>query len=215
LNSFRERIILLIFTMRKIISVKSAITILVICLALICCKKDANRYLISGEFKQYTTFKMGSYWIYKNDVTNQTDSSYIIDPPFDNIIYLPNTPRNEVFWQQISYQMHNPFMGVYTILAKSNSEYLEVGTKLKKVAPLLIKYSESGFEVTESIPTYTINGVTFTDVLHTQTYRYPLLNSDTLSVDAYFAKSVGILKFHQRTTTSDTSWSIITFHTIQ
>jgi hypothetical protein len=41
------------------------------------CKKETPYYKISDDMKQYFVYQKGSYWVYRNDSTGDTDSSYI------------------------------------------------------------------------------------------------------------------------------------------
>jgi hypothetical protein len=45
------------------------------------CKKEDHNHYVSQEFKEWTIFKPGSYWVYKNETTNVTDSIYVISNP--------------------------------------------------------------------------------------------------------------------------------------
>src|ERR1035438_6211857 len=70
---------------RKMSLCKSVLTCIIIfsgsLLFISCSKQKGNHYSISEDFKEWTLFQKGSYWIYKDDSLNTIDSTYITGTP--------------------------------------------------------------------------------------------------------------------------------------
>jgi len=200
--------------MRRILQILKLLLVLIACITLLCCKKEASRYYLSDEMKQWTVFKMGSYWIYKNEVSNKIDSAYIDQLPFNNIQNLPKIHDDELFYQKITFHMQCPFYHTYIVYTRMSDEYLEISTKFEQI-PILIYDKKDGFDISELIPEFKLNNPTFHNVIHATSYKYTFYPSDTLIENTYFAKNVGIIKYSQKTTKSDTTWTLLNYRTLQ
>jgi len=47
-----------------------------------CSKKNVETIYIPEYLKQYGVFQVGSYWVFKNELTGIIDSSFIVSPPY-------------------------------------------------------------------------------------------------------------------------------------
>jgi|GEM_PF-878980 len=184
------------------------------------CKKEANRYLITDEFKEWTVFKIGSYWLYKNETSLKIDSSYVTTVPVSNLPNLENTPSDEVFFEIMNYSLQGPFFGTFQIDSRSACVYVINSTKFYYV-PVLVYFYSTGFEMVEFIPDIKINDINFKNVIHTRHYDYRSISTDsvplndTVTIDSYFVKNVGIIKYIQKIGKSDTTWTLLRYHCIQ
>jgi len=46
------------------------------------CQKETPYYKISDNMKQYFVYQPGSFWIFTNDSTNESDSMYISEAKY-------------------------------------------------------------------------------------------------------------------------------------
>lgn len=157
---------------------------------------------------------MGSYWIYKNETTLKSDSAYVFNLPISNLDNLNYMSDNEVFNEVLIYDIKGPCFGHFSIKAEYGQEYLTSSTPFGMTGLLVHNY-ETGYQVIESIPNLNINDHNYTNVLHTRNIVLGNVHADTIIIETFFAKNVGIIKYTHKIGTADTTWSLISSHTVQ
>jgi hypothetical protein len=189
------------------------------------CKKSSQpiHYVISDEIKQWYLYQKGSYWIYQNENTLQIDSTSIskdpsfwqdnfykddgslgaitdhIDISYDgNVLQTCNITPGEV-------EISTREAGYHKIAFLSN---IEEGKKL-----ILSEYT---YEYIHHYDSLAIYNQYFHDVR--QTRFSSSLNSngtDSLALNLFFARHIGLIKLTQSRSGTDTTWSVIRYHPIQ
>ena len=187
-----------------------------------CKKKDSPQILyIDNSFKEWVLFQKGSYWIYLNGMNSVLDSSYVSTKPEGG--YYPPLPENAAFhYEAISYKLANSFIKYAKISRDPNGSFISFSTYYpnEAVFPALFNgYTNASWlgssdycSFVEKIDSMIINTNKFKNVIHTR-----VVNSyyNNLQFDYYFVKNVGWVKYSIKTSTMDTTWSLLRYHVVQ
>jgi hypothetical protein len=185
--------------------------ILIYCLILISfisCKKELPYYSTPEELKEYFGFKVGSHWIYKNDSTNEIDSTYVIE-------YLNSEEliRDQYTFELVSTRFHSHFLSTIEVLYSTclgNNIVLVSGNSLGGPViyspgwPTNNQVISTGclsgeLFVLKIIPVDTINNVIYHNVLYTKTQSIDSNATDPYFFsEIYFAKNIGIIKYFEK-----------------
>lgn len=110
---------------------RPGIIVLFLSLFLISCNRNGTHYPVTDEFKKWTLFGEGSYWIYRNDSTMLIDS-----------VFLAQHPLLTIFNEDEAYT--DSYENIYL---KYNSDFLVDAIFPRIPAGLMIL--QSGFMVVE------------------------------------------------------------------
>ena len=181
------------------------------------CKKDRQHYYISPLVKDIGFYQSQSYWLFKNEVSQKIDCTYVNKDPN---IYTEGTGENT----------EEPLIDKIIIEFKSNiysSSSLEgqqiIGFMTPQVACIafngqatLGQKSTYPYLYVEKFDSLTINGKTFHPVYHT---KYSILMNDTqldtLTYDFFLSPHVGPVKIKIKHGISDTTYSLLKYNVIQ
>jgi hypothetical protein len=189
------------------------------------CKKNTAQTQddIPQQYKDYGIFQVGSYWIFKNEITREIDSSYVLYPPnygCENFFGVQGGPIWEYCF--IDY-------GGNLILQASMTPYEYDITFPSKImddfyCPCLMSTS-SEHHIVDDDKHYLFKNLVYFDSLEINNKMfYQVINSqwkwihgasDTLTASYFIAKSIGFIKLKLGNNTSDTTWSLLRYHVIQ
>jgi hypothetical protein len=188
---------------------------------LMSCKKDADPdpviiqipgYLLSAECKQWTMFLPGSYWVYRNETTQGIDCTF-----YKHGLYYNKDSYYNGFHEYNWFFVNSRMFIKFSLAGGEHGNELTVHLpKFQKMVALtqkslvdsVIRDSVKGiytYTLVEKLPVFTLNGNSFTNVVHTKS-RYQ--NSDEYSYDFYWAKNIGIIYFKKSYDLHDTAWSL-------
>ena len=189
------------------------------------CKKESPHYTISDGMKQFFVYQKGSYWIYKNDSTNSTDSTYV-----NNVIYstqgIGDDGRHLYSFDLISLYFTSQILSNYII-----------GNICEETLPKLMIEDNNGFDIVayieglipnqkantncgspsgdilyEEFPSITINSVTYSNIVHTTVAT----QNNSQKYSFYFAKNIGLIQYqYTENNTIQDSWSLKRYKVIQ
>jgi hypothetical protein len=196
-----------------------------------CTPKHYGPYYL-GEVKDYLYFKSGSWWVYENNLSGETDSIYTIlcDTAINSLVG-KNKPWLSLTYTSIGFRLRSDKYDVDYFYDEPllNLDVTDFGfghafnrralfpTTAGSSAPFCFPFqSEKNFK--EILPSIVIKGITYTEVAvfevgsdnsvqHPTEISYPLY---FLSNAKYFwAKNYGLIKIEARTYRNDTSQEII------
>lgn len=193
-----------------------------------------------GVSKDYLYFKPGSWWVYKNNLSNELDSIVTLICDTSSISFkedYPSTIYKTTFTTINIYQQSFTFN--YNILYRcdkiSPSDYhfflhknTLFSTKSENSDPYVYPFLPETYFI-ELLPTITIQGKTYSDVAVFQIWIDDSVKLPTLSfgfiasspTKYFWAKGVGLIKIEQTLFRSDTQssfihkWELVSFNLIK
>ena len=177
-----------------------------------CSKKDIPPTYIPEQLKSYAVFQVGSYWIYKNEITGEFDSTYILSTPrfffLGSSQEFPNTERCSIRYGGtiFSGSILNPYEEDLLFSDGIDSPCLEFYDLPAGVV--------SSFKTIAKFDSLKVNGKFYYNVINTSNY-IAFANGDSTVYTFYLAKSIGLIKMNKSVNIQDTTWSIIRNHVIQ
>jgi hypothetical protein len=179
-------------------------------------------YQISPDLLGYSSFKQGSYWIYKNEESTLTDSCYI---KYEPIFSIMDSKREKGYlFEELSIRIQGSFLSSIDIQSSPDCDF----------ATFAIYGSSSSFYsfrtnapvgqiITESINTYQTKGIYNSFVLNDTVFRDVIQtrvaflgnHGDSTVCEYYFAKKVGMIKYLRTSEAGIFSWSLIRWHAVQ
>lgn len=183
-----------------------------------CKKEEPEHFRLSAEFKRWTVFNVGSYWIFQNDSTFQTDSVFVKEPP--RVLDAPAYSSKDNFtmeWIEMSYS---------SAFLKSTTQNVREGG--------METYSIS---INNNVPVALIasgsdNFIPYYNYENTGAYTYQLLFQDSVfylgpkkynnvvctqftksgeKLTCWFAKDIGLIKVSGENTVPAYSWSLLRY----
>jgi hypothetical protein len=188
----------------------------ILCFLLISCKKQTPTvYYINDSFKKWTLFQKGSFWIFYNEQSNNIDSIYISETPTS--WYSPAEP---IAIQYILIKLSNSFLIQYLISSGPNDPVLSVediySTDRNVFCYAQIVgssiYASPTCKLVEKLDKYVINNNMFFNVIHTRDSNFV---KPIITKDYYFVQNIGMVQYSIKTTSSDSTWSILRWHIVQ
>jgi hypothetical protein len=197
---------------------KIIVILLVIFFINSCNKEETEHIRVSGEFKRWTVFPNGSYWIFKNDSTLEIDSVFVqgnpkfLDVPAysskDNFtletiemsyssIFLSSTSQNVGQGGKEIYYLRIYKNSIMPLIASSGDNFISFLNSESKGYTLLILSLFS---------TYYIGLEKFYPVVSTQ------YSASEKKWTCWFAKDIGLIKVSGENTNPDFSWSLLRYH---
>lgn len=199
------------------------------------CKK-VPWYGISDDMKQSFSFKQGSYWIYKNDSTGLSDSTFVSSyTHVDNDNTYAGLTREGINMQFNSKFLNYVFIS-YVICA--GPDYLGVSSiaypvpgqtqpgpllaydpNLPQNTNLITDCFQDGKFFYHSISFDTINNIPYQNVIYSElrSNDSSLYNQYLIIRKIYFAKNIGIIKYYEldRHYKINRSYSLLRYKVIQ
>jgi len=192
------------FAMKNII-----ISILVFVMLATSCKKPPT-YYINSDMKAAFNFPVGSYWVYKDSLSGQIDSFYVAknDPSFIHYsdhsverldLYISECSTNNN-WQDSSqwyFQMSSDFISLRIVkysLQKPNGYPLYEEWLIQYPFKLGIIPNTIIGTLTNIFPSYTVNGVSFSNVAEVDDSIYNGVSTNSFHDWYYLCPNVGFVK---------------------
>jgi hypothetical protein len=184
-------------------------------------------YNIPQEFKAWTVFNKGSWWVYKNESSNLLDTNICIHGPYVNHDPCGNCPVIEYNWFYLkgSVVVRYDVQGVINdnaILRIMTGDFADLFALTYKTIENGAQGDTSGYsyqyEFVEKLDSMNLNGHAFSNVYHTRitwkdTYYYD--PPPYKGYDFYFARNIGLIMLKKDYYTQDTTWSLMNWHAIQ
>ena len=179
------------------------------CLLFAGCNKKVEKYYVQNTFKEWSLFQQGSYWLYLNEISGKTDSSYLYS--FTSTwFYQPIAEDN--LYEMISYRIPN--IGEFRVGARSDYSFFSVQGIFPHGIYILTSWvtSHSSDQVSPTCwvvkryDSLIVNNQLFFDVIHTRDTFSNSIN------DYYVAKKIGLIKFAVKYEHSDSTWSLLRYH---
>ena len=202
----------------------SSLSILLVCACVLlmgACTKEGKHYPVSQEFKDYFLFQKGSYWIYKNDSTNEVDSTYLKTAPVYYSYLTGDRTKSDPSLEEYVVKFQSDILGRYLFYSSTGGQdFLEMAIgpsdnaygMIDQLVPdsnyYLNFYPHGYLKVSPKIPSIEFNSKIFYNVLYTRYY------SDSTTFNFYFAKNVGLIKIYGHWAKKDQSWSLLRYHVI-
>jgi hypothetical protein len=183
-----------------------------------CKKKQVVTEYIPNELKEYALFQPGSFWIYRNEITGGTDSTYISNKP--EFTY-HSEGYDDYTIPEICHLLYDGSFFISTQL-EPHRYYIFINRyEFEAIQPtsfvpnqIINLYGGATLRYFPLIDSMTINNNTFHDVFVTQ-HQFISLTSDTFTNTSYFVKKIGLIKFNRKIANADTTWHILNYHAIQ
>jgi hypothetical protein len=179
---------------------------------------------VPGEFKAWTIFQKDSYWIYLNETTNQTDSTFVTD--CHESFYNHGDQSGDYYTEDYRIQLSSKFLNYFWIYAGEDdyttqeistyhlTEYILSMRRLKNPFAHENLTGSIKSKVVEVLPTLQFNSNTYTNVYNILVY-YQKLDGDSVNDNFYLAKNIGLIKYKTKIGNADTTWSLLRYHVIQ
>jgi hypothetical protein len=178
------------------------------------CKKDQKHYYISATVKDLGFFQKQSYWIFKNENTQEMDCTYVFKDP---IIWTENTDsKDEPLEDQIFVYFNSSFLKSFQLRGEFLFGYMNNGSGCELyMGGIGIGQSlgtDSNYTYIDNYDTLTVNGNTYHSVYHT---RYTAIITDTLTYEFYLVPHIGAIKISKKFAQTDTTYTLIRYNVIQ
>jgi len=187
------------------------------------CNKKPEICHIPQNLKDYTIFQKGSFWIYKNETSTLTDSTFVEsitpylqsgsdkgDPDIETCTIIFNS---EIISKTVIYPD-----GVGIVLFDGfRSPYL-----YSTFQPGYHDYSNnqpgnpypSYFKNLNYFDSLVVNNKKYYNIMNTQFYQIKAYN-DTVTLTYYIAKFIGLIKINKKVNAQNTTWSLIRSKTVR
>jgi hypothetical protein len=208
------------------------LSLLVILLAASCIKQPGpspdpgpvQLLTIPEEFKAWTMFRPGSWWIYLNEKTQQQDSTVFKHGPF----FQEDPYYNRTVTQRMWFWVRSPFLLEYyarggaagnatlDVISSWTRDLALTGQCLTDPAHADTATYSYAFTFVETINNLVLNGHSFPGVLHTRnTWMKGYGRQKMMSADYYWARGTGLIKTRRVYANTDTTWSLTGWKTVQ
>ncbi len=190
---------------------------LVILLSFSCKKEELKHYYVSDAFKRWTVFNKGSYWIYKNDSTSVTDSTFVKENP--KFLEIPPYSSQDNFTlEYIDMSYTSLFFATTRVrLNQGGGEtfFMQVGNNeisalIASTSDNFIPYFENineniTYQLLSSDSVFYLGPQKFINVVST------MYTKNDKKWTCWFAKDVGLIKITATNTNPGFSWSLIKY----
>jgi len=200
------------------------------------CKKktEPSFYKISDEIKSYGDFKIGSYWIYKNDSLNIEDSIYVDNYTFRIDETIPNisTGRVESRYEVLSCECKNlQLTHNLNYDARGFDDYLTIIERdlTKNIMWNINFFNSNPTEnieniIVKNIDTITIFNTKYNNIIYQKTIvtTYDYHNGDGINTihtkdttEYWLAKNVGVIKRIVKNSYYREEWNLLRYNVVQ
>lgn len=183
-----------------------------------CKKEEKQHFYVPSEFKRWTVFNKGSYWIFQNDSTLEIDSTYIKDNPISFNVPSSNSNYNSTS-EKIEISYSSIFLGKailrLDLYGQATTMYFYVcdfdtygliANSLDNFVPYIQdSYTKTTYETLSFDSIYYLGLRKFNTVVNTQITK----NSKTLNL--WFAKDIGLIKIVRESNDSTLTWSLLRY----
>ncbi|MFN4084241.1 MAG: hypothetical protein ACK4K9_11470 [Bacteroidia bacterium] len=191
---------------------------------------STNTVLIAEDMKARFYFKEGTYWIYKNIATNETDSMWVwysqvgVIPVNKKVFahgwnkcyeYFDLRVKNKIYFKNDKYYSNYGIVLHPIDEINSQNELFEIS----EISPLNNfrdnfriglrgnKYeTQTDAEVFFEDSIITKENLVFKNILN---LKYPFTNTNDIYSDMYYAKNIGLVKFER--STDNSVWELIRY----
>jgi len=187
--------------------------IAIYCLAFLCsCQKEIEPYTdipsdstdTTSASGGYMPLTAGTYWVYRDSASGETDTATVLDEQWLNNdinytkVHLSADDTYSYYGvKDHSYYLYGEQDGM-TVTMQVLNDTASIGNSwVYDMGDINGVPAKGTGTVVEKLSTYTVQGETYTDVLHTQyVLTYTILGTDTdfATYNFYFAKGKGIIK---------------------
>ena len=176
---------------------------------------------IPDDFQGWCRYKEGSYWIYRNEKTQQLDCTFVTGFSAGTYAhYDSDVIRYYYDWE--TSQIKGYFLsGISTESTGIEEATMDFGpfyfTTGLVSNPTYSKSRYSGQNsrgVVRVYPTELVNGHAFTNVYLCRT-EYQLWDGDSMIVNGHLVKDVGLVMYDKRIDQADTTWTLVKWHVNQ
>lgn len=148
-------------------------------------EQPAQYYYMSDEFKSYVMFPVGSWWVYQDSITGQTDTLTLLFQAVDMVEYADNVHVEQLF-QDFGY-------GRYPMNTVCGKEIMYMGDPRIYICIENIGDTVCGDMIYKAhLDTLILNNCKFTDMKH----------YNVGGIDEFWCPYIGVVKY--KATTSDT-----------
>ena len=206
---------------------KSALTILIILVSLVGCRKEPHKKEVflplSERLKKYFVFQKGSYWVYQAENGMKRDCCYIKEPPcFYHILKSDNNVDS--IWECCRLEYGGSFIEEATV-DESNCWYdfssggITVSLIRDHFEPGYSHYNKSTYSYftlknIDILDSIVINQKTFHSVLVTEALHVLGPSDSTLNTH-YLVESIGLVRFTSKRRIYDSTCNLGSYHIIQ
>ena len=196
------------------------------------CKKKPPEYYLDPDFKNWSCYKKGSFWIYQNEITGKQDCTYVTwDTNYVRFYgggYEYDHRYNEYFETEVSSCL---FDGFYTVAGRTDNTTINFypscfgrisySYDLLQEPVFYHRMSRTTIEnigIAEILPEEIIHGNTFYnvyDLRHEWISEYKPHYGDSLVLSIHLVKNVGIVKLRKYQEGNDTTWSLVRWKVYQ
>jgi hypothetical protein len=195
-----------------------------------CTKEKEYTYNVPDDFKAYTYFKTGSYWIYLNEKTGITDCTYISKFYSTTRVSGDNgTSDPKVTRDYTEMVFGGKLLRESVVTAELNDAMVEISPNNNYISDIGLTYSllldpkMSSTRYREEIYNYgisvvypeeTINGNSFSHVYNIHQDGLTDLG-DSIVYDVQIVKNIGLVKIRFYDEHADTTWSLVKWKIVQ
>ena len=185
-------------------------------------QNDTPYYKISALTKDYCNFEKGTQWVYQNDSTNAVDTIEI-DNVNSYVAYHTVDATSSTSFRYDVIEMNYKTNGLnfvkgtiyagadtndlYRIFFSDTTFLLALAPGFPTGDPQLLGGQEGVYTNKDVIPDMTLNGLHFTDILHSQE-KVALDGGDTTRYELYLAPQYGLVKWTKTYQGNTVSYSL-------
>lgn len=181
-------------------------------------------YAIPAEMKAWTMFNPGSFWNYRNEKTGNIDTTFYKYGPYFRETPCINCPVYQYMWFFVNSPVFVKFK--LTGAADSNAKLnvttrdrwnFNVLTYRTLIHPDASSNDSSYYQSYKCLGLFSnflLNGHSFSNVIATRLAGKDN-NGKDYTVESWFARNIGLIKFHVKSGQGDTTWSLAGWHTEQ
>ncbi len=173
---------------------------------------------IPENIKQYSLFKSGSFWVYKNEFSNKTDSAYI-----QNIKHSftegsadlgPSIELYDIFYGGAFYRKSHFWPGGSEFELNNETGFLCMIPDSLYPGYSFVNGPDYRFKIINIYDSITLNSNIFYNVIETRS-RSIISEYDSVVYLVYLARSIGLIKLELHQNNVDSTWSLLRFHVLQ
>ena len=184
------------------------------------CKKSSTpHYTIPEEFKAWSVFQKGSYWIYFNSVTQSFDSTYVTDNSFQTLSTHPQKPDEPYQYDEITilfssivyhkFEITGSYSGASLIVYVDTNDYAILSSWFLEDPTRWSSWGKAVF------PNFVLNGKSYINVYKTEATYYNI-HSMWVATDCYWSRNLGIIQIVNLINHDTTlNWSLLRYNIVQ
>ena len=193
---------------------------------LISCTKNLDHWNIPDEFQSWCRYREGTYWIYRNEKTQQNDCTYVTGYSLNSLPHSQDPTDYYIDWERS--EITGAFLtGIYgytpgkdvagmTIYGNTNARslYFSLAQVTNPEFIKAVRTGQEGMGVVAVYPTEKVNGNSFTNVYNCVT-EYVSSAGDSVITSGHLVKNTGLVKYIKHRANWDTTWTLLRWHVVQ